>query len=259
MSICIQHVNNPIPSIGKYFLASSSIPGERLLGTAIYIHGDLTYDKIVMNDNVLQISAVRLHLPNKTNITLCNLYNQPSENYDLGQLANILNLFQEPILLMGDFNAHHPLWDVNITDADRAGEEIEKLILNHDYCCLNEEDSHTYFSRTHGSLSSVDLTLCSVSLIDHLEWNVLNDQYTSDHYPIMISYLHDNHEPYIHKFNFKKADWEKYNELTKHISPFESNQEHNETNSYFTNFVLNAAHKSIPMNSYNPNIKPVSW
>ena len=258
MGLCLQHVNTPVPSIGKYFLASSSIPREGLLGTAIYIHCNLTYDRIVVNNNILQVSAIRLHLP-KNNIILCNLYNQPNENYDLNQLLNIFNQFQEPILVMGDFNAHHPLWDVNVTNADRAGEEIEKLILNHDYCCLNEEDTHTYLSKTHGSLSSVDLTLCSASLIDCFEWNVLEDLYTSDHYPIVISYLHDNPEAFIPKFNFNKANWEMYEQLTKNISPFENNLEHDEINSNFTHFIIDAAHKSIPMTTYNPNIKPVPW
>ena len=127
MSICLQHVNTPVPSIGKYFLASSSIPGEGLLGTSIYVHSNLTYDKITINNNILQISAIKLHIPNNT-ITLCNLYNQPNGNHNLNQMPNILNQFQEPLLIMGDFNAHHPLWDNNVSNADRAGENIENLI-----------------------------------------------------------------------------------------------------------------------------------
>ena len=145
MCICIQHVNTPVPSIGHYYLASSSIAGERLLGTAIYVHNQVTFDKITINNTSFQISAIRLHLPNKNSLILCNLYNQPGENYDLAQLPNILTQFQEPLLIVGDFNAHHPLWDVNVTDSNQAGNDIEQLILNYNYCCLNEEDAPTYF------------------------------------------------------------------------------------------------------------------
>ena len=36
-AICLQHINNPVPSIGKYLLATSSCQEEGNLGTAIYI------------------------------------------------------------------------------------------------------------------------------------------------------------------------------------------------------------------------------
>ena len=117
MCICLQHVNTPIPSIGKYNLASS-ISGEGLLGTAIYVHNKVTYDKITIGTNMFQISSIRLHLRNKTSFMICNIYNQPNKNYDMAQLPNILSQFNEPILVLGDFNAHHPLWNANITEAN---------------------------------------------------------------------------------------------------------------------------------------------
>ncbi|XP_064101838.1 uncharacterized protein LOC135212399 [Macrobrachium nipponense] len=39
----------------------------------------------------------------------------------MAQLSNILSQFNEPILVLGDFNAHHPLWDASTIDSDRAG------------------------------------------------------------------------------------------------------------------------------------------
>ena len=134
MCICLQHVNTPIPSIGNYSLASS-VSGEGLLGTAIYVNNRITYDKITIGNNILQISFIRLHLINNTSFIICNLYNQPNENYNMALLPNILSQFNEPILILGDFNAHHPLWDADITEANRAGEDIENLILNSNYCC----------------------------------------------------------------------------------------------------------------------------
>ena len=258
MCICLQHTNTPIPSIGKYFLATASTPGAGLLGTAIYVHNRLTYDKIAVN-NTFQTLAIKLHLPNKKNIVMCNMYNQPSQNYDMRQLSNILSQFQQPVLIMGDFNAHHPLWDFNITDADAEGEEIEQLLLNQNYCCLNEDDVHTYISKTHGSLSSIDLTLCSAHLVEYCEWNVLDDLYTSDHYPIVLTYLHDFPQSSTPKFNFNKANWKKYEVLTKHISHFQDTIEHNEINSYFSNFIIDAANESIPKSTYNPNKRTVPW
>ena len=108
-------------------------------------------------------------------------------------------------------------------------------------------------------MSSIDLTLCSTHLVEYFEWNVLNDTYTSDHYPVVLTYLLDCAQSFIPKFNFKKADWKKYDILTKNISSFQDSIEHNEVNSYFSDFIINAASKSIPKTSYCPNLRTVPW
>ena len=259
MCICLQHVQNPVPSVGNYFLAASSVPGDRLLGTAIYVHNQITYDTITVNADILQISAIVLCLPDNKKLTICNLYNQPSESYDLGQIPNILNQFQQPLLIVGDFNAHHPLWDSNVTQSDIPGDQIESLIENHNYCCLNEENSSTYASRSHGTMSSIDLSICSSNIVDQFTWIVLDDLYTSDHFPIVLEYLQDHPTPTIPKFNLEKADWDRFDNLTKQIDQFNDRKDHNETNTYFTEFVINAAKESIPMCKNIPHKRTVPW
>ena len=133
MCLCLQHVNAQNENIKNYQLASSSMSTGRELGTAIYVHNKVTYNKINFNQSKFQISAVRLHLPDNKFITICNIYNQPNENYDLGEIPNILSRFEQPILLLGDFNAHSPLWDNSAEDADGPGRKIEDLIVNSNY------------------------------------------------------------------------------------------------------------------------------
>ena len=106
--ICIQHMNTPVQNIGIYILAVSSLPNYSSLGTAIYVHKKVTCDKIHNSKSLLQVSALRLHLPGNK-ITICNLYNQPNQNYDLKQLPSLLSKLQQPLLIVVDFNAHHPL------------------------------------------------------------------------------------------------------------------------------------------------------
>ena len=62
IAICLQHVNNTVPSIGNYFLASSSTYEEGNLGTAIYIHNKVTYDVITISESIFQISAIKMYL-----------------------------------------------------------------------------------------------------------------------------------------------------------------------------------------------------
>ena len=95
-AICLQHINNPVPWIGKYLLATSSCQEEEgNLGTAIYIHPKVFYDKIQVNSKEFQLSAIRLQLENQK-IILYNIYNQPNKNYNLSNLHTLLNNFNNP-------------------------------------------------------------------------------------------------------------------------------------------------------------------
>ena len=105
----MQHVNIDIPMICKYSLAASSVPKEGTLGTAVYVHHKVTFDNITLKDDYLQSSVLKLNLPQNKIITLCNIYNQPSQHYNLNQLPSFLSKLQQPLMVLGDFNAHHPL------------------------------------------------------------------------------------------------------------------------------------------------------
>ena len=199
-----------------------------------------------------------MHLQNKV-ITICNTYNQPSKYYHFNRFTNIFNNFPQPILVVGDFNAHHPLWDEGIIDANCSGTDLEEIITNNNYCCLNESDIPTYFSKTHNSFSSIDLTFCSSSITDSFEWNVTDDSYSSDHYPIIISYLDEIPLTRIPKFNYSKTDWGKYHLLTKDIPDFIPSEDHNEQQKFIQNFIIDAANKSIPIIKGDSKKRTVPW
>ena len=186
MAVCLQHTNGTVPTIANYTLASSSVPNADTLGTAIYIHNKLIYTKVQTNSSELQLSGVKLHMNKDDNFDLYNIYNQPSCNYNLQNLSNIIPNIKENFLLVGDFNAHNPLWNSNITECDTNGLKVEQVMANNNLCILNDGDISTYYSKTHGSFSSIDLTICSAKVVDRFEWNVLDDLYNSDHFPILI-------------------------------------------------------------------------
>ena len=104
--------------------------------------------------------------------------------------------------LVGDFNALYPMWDENIIEGNSDGNKVKWLIINENYCC----ETHTPFSKTYGKMSSIDFSICSYTIIDSFEWNVASDLYTSDHYPIFISYLSNSILSKKINYNFSKAD-----------------------------------------------------
>ena len=125
---CVQHIGQYDTAIKNYQLASQSIKTDQELGTAIYVHNNVTFDKIQIQNSVIQHSATTIYLPNGKKITLCNIYNQPLYNYDIKDIQNVLTALPQPVLLVGDFNAHNPLWDESCNEADVPGRKTEELM-----------------------------------------------------------------------------------------------------------------------------------
>ena len=69
-------------------------------------------------------------------------------------------------MLLGDFNAHNPLWgSENLTPKGRV---IETFITQNDLCLFND-GSYTFLHSGNGSYSAIDLSLASPEiLIDFL-------------------------------------------------------------------------------------------
>ena len=130
---------------------------------------------------------------------------------------------------------------------------------NNGLCCLNDSETSTFYSKTHGTLTSVDLSLCSSTIIDRYEWNASNDLYSSDHFPIIISCMDNSPTPQTPRYNTHKADWKLYQLHTRSIPPFQYLRDHEETNDFIVKFITNAANKSIPLSSSHSSKHTVPW
>ena len=70
----------------------------------------------------LQAMAVRVTLSKA--VTVCNIYIPPSVDVSLSDLEELIQQLPAPFVLVGDFNAHSPLWgDVK---QDFRGQIVEK-------------------------------------------------------------------------------------------------------------------------------------
>ena len=114
-------------------------------------------------------------------------------------------------------------------------------------------------SQIHNIFSSVDISLCTADIVEKFEWGVCEDSYSSDHFPIILKYLGNPQIPSPPRYNFQKADWEKYVLYTRGIPPFPHHQDHNTTCDNFTNFIINSANKCIPRNSAHATKSFVPW
>ena len=114
-------------------------------------------------------------------LDICNIYN-PCKDVLLGEFVHYLNQLLPSFILVGDFNAHSPVWDrrqrVNIT-----GSSLETLLEEGSLGLLNEPFLPTYVDRRTGATSCLDLCLTSDSLL--LQGEVrLGPDLGSDHLPL---------------------------------------------------------------------------
>ena len=125
-------------------------------GVAIYVRNNIPQSKIILNT---QLQAVAVGVTLHTSITFCSIYLPPNDNINLQALNNLYFQLPQPCIIVGDFNAHSYLWGSRNT-TDSKGQLLENFINNNNLCLWND-DSPTYLHPATGSLTSIDLTMCS--------------------------------------------------------------------------------------------------
>lgn len=233
------------------------IPNIYHKGNLLMIRKDIPFSILPITTSLNAI-AIECHR-DKSKFRICSIYLSPSIPINLQELQSLaiqLSSGGIPFMLLGDFNARSEYWHDPINN-DR-GNKIVDFILQSDLEILNN-DSPTHFNLTHGSLTHIDLSLCSQRLSPDLYWHTYHDLCSSDHFPILIHFI--NQAPIIrkHHWNLKRADWANFTEMTKNISyqktiPVSQNLQN------FMELTFSAAKKCIPYNSrIGPRTHAIWW
>ena len=235
--------------------------GERRNGgTALYINNDFVHDQLHLN-TPLQAVACTVRL-NGREIDICSIYIPPRMNNNTLErhLTALIAQFPHPFLLLGDFNAHSPLWGRDVVLADTRGEIIESFLDNSHLVLLNTREN-THFSLSHNSESAIDLSICSPQISTYFVWSVDSDIHHSDHYPINIcttfSVERDATIGSIPRWNLQRADWGKFQELCAIDHAQFHSPEHGIK--FFTDTIFTAAQASVPLTTPSDQRKRVPW
>ena len=80
-------------------------------GVGIFIHNKYISSPIDVDIDVesCQVIAVQITL-NDSTITLCSLYRKSSFPFSKDDLKKIISKLPKPYMILGDFNAHSPIW-----------------------------------------------------------------------------------------------------------------------------------------------------
>ncbi|VDI34884.1 Hypothetical predicted protein [Mytilus galloprovincialis] len=176
-------------------------------GSSIFVKDSVIHSTVQLTTD-LQAVAIRLSL-DKT-ITLCSIYIPPNSIIDKAKLKNLTDQLPSPFILMGDFNAHNPLWGSKTHNA--KGKIIEDFVSQEGLCIFND-GSNTYLDPGNGSYSSIDITICDPSLLLDYAWRVHDDLCGSDHFPIVLEHLFTSAQQRVPRWKLDKADWSLFENL----------------------------------------------
>ncbi|XP_060880676.1 uncharacterized protein LOC132952399 [Metopolophium dirhodum] len=96
-------------------------------------------------------------------------------------IENIIKQLPKPFIITGDFNSHNVSWGSLSTDS--RGKEIDKILENDDLVLLNNMEP-TRINPINGNFSNIDISFANASLAQRLNWSVLHNITSSDHFPI---------------------------------------------------------------------------
>ncbi|GBO33637.1 RNA-directed DNA polymerase from mobile element jockey [Araneus ventricosus] len=224
-------------------------------GVAILAATHIPSIPLTLNTN-LQAVAIRIQI--QSLVTVCSLYLPPSQHISQTDLNNLICQLPSPFIILGDLNGHSPLW--GSTDSNSRGLQIEQLLADHNVCLLNS-DEKTHFHLQTRKFHSVDLAICSPSLLPFLNLTVDNDLYNSDHFPLIVTdNRHNPNNSYRPpKYILNAANWGKFTSLSNINSEIIKSATIDEALSYIVNTIIEAADSSIPKTSGKRRKQSKPW
>lgn len=191
-------------------------------------------------------------------ITIVSLYLPPQVPLHIHELEGLIDQLREPFLILGDFNAHNPMWGSDRLDS--RGKIIKRLLLSSGLCLLNNKEP-TFYSAPHNSFTSIDLSISSPSLFPCFSWNVLKNPFGSDHFPVILksNVALPTILKRVPRWKLEKADWGLFKlKATLNASLLASLSPEDAT-LYVTEHILSAAFEAIPQTSENMPKRCKPW
>lgn len=181
-------------------------------GIAIFIKDTIHYESLNILSPI-QVMAVKVYHP--ITYTICNIYIPPLKVIVKDDLIDIINQLESPYLIVGDFNAHNIIWGSNTNNS--KGKIIEQILAqNNNIVLINQLGVYTHFNISTRTESIINLALSSSCLSTRLTWKRHEYLYSSDHYPITITFhtRNQNIQTTKKKWLFHTADWSQFTQET---------------------------------------------
>ena len=191
-----------------------------------------------------------------TKLTVISVYSRPNDTLDIDTLEYIISHNQE-ILLLGDFNAHHPL--LGSAKVNVSGQRLTQLINDSGLVILNN-DQPTHFPVAHNYRPSrIDLMMTEFATTCRFANFDLDDSVSSDHRTIIIDYATTqtlSAAPRTH-LDIQHADWDLFQEVLQEnllMEPINSPDEIDTALRNLSEAVDMASRRAIPVRNISSNL-----
>jgi len=226
-------------------------------GIAILVHDDIIAqekDILPFVGGKLEIQAVVIHT-SQGKIDIVNIYN-PNQIVTEVEFRHYMSQLDDKAIMIGDFNAHHTLWEPTIERACGTGRNLVNSLLQYPLQILTYQSMPTYLNYATGNTSTIDLCFTTSNLFP-LSSIELGEDCGSDHCPIHVEIQIKPNEAKIKsrkkwKFNDK---WEEYQ--GKIVEKMDINEQWNteEINTHIINVIVETGKEIFGQTTGEVNMK----
>jgi hypothetical protein len=245
------------PTIANYTAIRKDRTRDKGGGLITFIKNNITFTEttlpVTINQNTTEAQVTKLHLSQKKEMNIANIYIHPRTSTTASEDTDITNCFQHlttipNTIITADANAHSSLWHSHTTD--HRGSLIEDIIQNSNHICLNTDTPTRLPLASNQKNTSPDITTISNNLLAHTTWTT-KTALSSDHLPIIITINTKTNFRLIqnrHSFtNYNKADWDKFTqEIEDTMAQTTPTSNTYIANKIITNAILSADKHHIP-------------
>lgn len=229
-------------------------------GSAILVKKTMPYSLLSLPPHSSRFNAVAVR---SFDTSILSIYIPHPNASIISELSLIFSSLPPPLIVLGDFNCHHPMWGSRAPDS--FSPYLLDLIDDFNLCILNDGSPTRQVSPLQNP-SAVDLSLTSASLSSKLFWSVLPNSHGSDHFPILISSSSQCPAPFslppLLKYRLNSADWDTFSStLDSKVSSLPPINEFNYLNLYteLVNAIIASADSTIPIKKPRSNIPLPPW
>ena len=185
--LCETWVQRRPPKFPGYRASWLHRPAGHGGGLCTLVRDDIPFTVIALpayHSALLEVQAISLSSPLGL-ISILNIYN-PCKSISYAEFLHYIRSLMPLFIVVGDFNAHSPVWDVR-GRINATGRSVEQLLEEGVVGLVNEPFVPTYVDRRSGSSSVLDLCLACNALL--LRGTVESGHdLGSDHIPIVCTF-----------------------------------------------------------------------
>lgn len=135
----------------------------------------------------MECQSIRVYFSG-TYVNVSNFYQSGRNFVALSKLDKLFQLDRH--IICGDFNAHSPLWGHMGAEHRKEGILLEEFCDKYNYVCKN--DGRPTYIGALGVMTALDLTFVSRNISNQCHWDVFDNCFSSDHFPVSTVFTSNN-------------------------------------------------------------------